>query len=211
MPVRKFKKYEDLTLADDFMFKAVLSSNLSIAKGIVELALHRSVREIHFHGAEVESHVLCDGKKTRFDILLENEDAWIDLEMQIERKQDFAVRTKVYHGQLLNEELKEHSDYREVRGSVVIFLCMSDYFGKGKDVYRFENREEDSPDLKLEEGRITIFMNSDSNSKDPKTKAFLRYLKKSDISDTFTQTIEKAVRKVKESQNLRVYDITGKI
>lgn len=61
----------------------------------------------------------------------------------------------------------------------------------------------DSPDLKLEEGRITIFMNPDSNSKDHRTKAFLRYLKKSEISDTFTQTIEKAVRKVKESQDLR--------
>ena len=97
--------------------------------------LGKKVRETRFHGTEVESNVLYDGKKTRFDVLLEDEDNWIDLEMQVEKESHFKDRRKVYHNQLLSEEMADYCQYGKIKGSIVIFLCTSDYLGMRMDVY----------------------------------------------------------------------------
>ena len=66
-------------------------------------------------------------------------------------------RIKVCHNQLLSEEIADHCQYGKTKCSIVIFLCTSDYFGMGKDVYRFKSREEDYHNSILNEKSLTIF------------------------------------------------------
>lgn len=87
----KLKPIDELTFTDDYMFKEVLTRNLHIAKKIVEFALKRKVKDIRLAGTEVEKQGSYLTKKTRYDVLLEGEDAWIVIEMHHRKENRLSI------------------------------------------------------------------------------------------------------------------------
>ena len=69
----KMKPFDELSFSDNYMFTTVLEDkrNLNIAKGIVELALGKKVKDIRIAGVEKHVQARYGGKITRFDVLLE--------------------------------------------------------------------------------------------------------------------------------------------
>ena len=45
---RKYKRLEELELWDDFMFSAVMSSNKELCKTLLELILHKKIKDIRY-------------------------------------------------------------------------------------------------------------------------------------------------------------------
>lgn len=201
----KMKPFDELSFSDNYMFTTVLEDkrNLNIAKGIVELALEKKVKDIRIAGVEKHVQARYGGKITRFDVLLEGEDSYIDVEMQVRKLLNFPLRSRMYHSQMDAKYVKA-GDYQNMKKSIVIFICLEDYFGMRLPRYTFASMCLECSELILEDKRFTIFLNPDSDTEDSQLYFFLMFLKKRIAKDAFTKTIEKAVATVKKDESARL-------
>ena len=201
----KMKPFDELSFSDNYMFTTVLEDkrNLNIAKGIVELALGKKVKDIRIVGVEKHVQARYGGKITRFDVLLEGEDSYIDVEMQVRKLLNFPLRSRMYHSQMDAKYVKA-GDYQNMKKSIVIFICLEDYFGMRLPRYTFASMCVECSELILEDKRFTIFLNPDSDTEDSQLYFFLMFLKKKIAKDAFTKTIEKAVATVKKDESARL-------
>ena len=201
----KMKPFDELSFSDNYMFTTVLEDkrNLNIAKGIVELALGKKVKDIRIAGVEKHVQARYGGKITRFDVLLEGEDSYIDVEMQVRKLLNFPLRSRMYHSQMDAKYVKA-GDYQNMKKSIVIFICLEDYFGMRLPRYTFASMCLECSELILEDKRFTIFLNPDRDTEDSQLYFFLMFLKKRIAKDAFTKTIEKAVATVKKDESARL-------
>ena len=201
----KMKPFDELSFSDNYMFTTILEDqrNLNIAKGIVELALGQKVKDIRIAGVEKHVQARYGGKITRFDVLLEGEDSYIDVEMQVRKLLNFPLRSRMYHSQRDAKYVKA-GDYQNMKKSIVIFICLEDYFGMRLPRYTFASMCVECSELILEDKRFTIFLNPDSDTEDSQLYFFLMFLKKKIAKDAFTKTIEKAVATVKKDESARL-------
>ena len=201
----KMKPFDELSFSDNYMFTTILEDqrNLNIAKGIVELALGQKVKDIRIAGVEKHVQARYGGKITRFDVLLEGEDSYIDVEMQVRKLLNFPLRSRMYHSQMDAKYVKA-GDYQNMKKSIVIFICLEDYFGMRLPRYTFASMCVECSGLILEDKRFTIFLNPDSDTEDSQLYFFLMFLKKKIAKDAFTKTIEKAVATVKKDESARL-------
>lgn len=201
----KMKPFDELSFSDNYMFTTILEDqrNLNIAKGIVELALGQKVKDIRIAGVEKHVQTRYGGKITRFDVLLEGEDSYIDVEMQVRKLLNFPLRSRMYHSQMDAKYVKA-GDYQNMKKSIVIFICLEDYFGMRLPRYTFASMCVECSELILEDKRFTIFLNPDSDTEDSQLYFFLMFLKKKIAKDAFTKTIEKAVATVKKDESARL-------
>ena len=155
----KMKPFDELSFSDNYMFTTVLEDkrNLNIAKGIVELALGKKVKDIRIAGVEKHVQARYGGKITRFDVLLEGEDSYIDVEMQVRKLLNFPLRSRMYHSQMDAKYVKA-GDYQNMKKSIVIFICLEDYFGMRLPRYTFASMCLECSELILEDKRFTIFL-----------------------------------------------------
>lgn len=202
---KKMKPFDELSFSDNYMFTTVLEDkrNLNIAKGIVELALGKKVKDIRIAGVEKHVQARYGGKITRFDVLLEGEDSYIDVEMQVRKLLNFPLCSRMYHSQMDAKYVKA-GDYQNMKKSIVIFICLEDYFGMRLPRYTFASMCLECSELILEDKRFTIFLNPDSDTEDSQLYFFLMFLKKRIAKDAFTKTIEKAVATVKKDESARL-------
>ena len=201
----KMKPFDELSFSDNYMFTTILEDqrNLNIAKGIVELALGQKVKDIRIAGVEKHVQARYGGKITRFDVLLEGEDSYIDVEMQVRKLLNFPLRSRMYHSQMDAKYVKA-GDYQNMKKSIVIFICLEDYFGMRLPRYTFASMCVECSELILEDKRFTIFLNPDRDTEDSQLYFFLMFLKKKIAKDAFTKTIEKAVATVKKDESARL-------
>ena len=201
----KMKPFDELSFSDNYMFTTILEDqrSLNIAKGIVELALGQKVKDIRIAGVEKHVQARYGGKITRFDVLLEGEDSYIDVEMQVRKLLNFPLRSRMYHSQMDAKYVKA-GDYQNMKKSIVIFICLEDYFGMRLPRYTFASMCVECSELILEDKRFTIFLNPDSDTEDSQLYFFLMFLKKKIAKDAFTKTIEKAVATVKKDESARL-------
>ena len=135
---RQKKKFQNLTIRDDFMFAAVLADEeicrkvLSLALGTpvshVEVVPERTVRyHPEFRGIRLDICAHCRNG-TCFDV-----------EMQ-RRRDDVPHRSRYYHSQMDMSLLKNGADYRKLPTGYVIFICCFDPVGDNRYRYLFTAR-----------------------------------------------------------------------
>lgn len=69
-------------------------------------------------------------------------------------------------------------DYDTLNNSYIIFICLSDLFGKNRYMYTFENVCKEDSDVMLNDGAKKIFLNADgrNGAVSEELKAFLDYV-----------------------------------
>lgn len=153
------KRYEDLTITDNFMFAKVFS-NEDVAKDFLQTVLKIQIEKITVV-SEATSQEDPFHKSVRFDVLVkedspqeqgvsdataEQNDAkparYFDVEMQMENTGELPKRSRYYQSMCDLDALGKGATYDELREQYILFLCPTDIFGAGKAIYRFENREE---------------------------------------------------------------------
>ena len=144
-------------------------------------------------------------KSVRFDALFEDEDAWFDIEMQVDWEPELPLRTRYYHASKTITSLGAGDDYHQLKPGYVIFLCLFDHFRLGEAVYRFQNLEENLH-LPLNDKQFTIILNLKcSETKIPeKLRSFYQYVNHGDAGDdVFTQRIKEMVDRANESTEVQ--------
>ena len=124
------KKFQELTIRDNFMFAAVMMQDDN-CKHFLEMLLGIEIREVklsyekciiynpEYKGVRLDVYA-ADEKNTRYDI-----------EMQI-ASQQLGKRARYYHSQMDMELLETGHEYKELPKTYVIFVCDFDPFELGE-------------------------------------------------------------------------------
>ena len=149
------------------------------------------------------------GKKgIRMDVYASGENEAFDLEMQSSDNDELPERTRYYQGILDVQELNSGRDYKTLKDSYIIFICIPDIFGKGLAKYTFENLCIENPEIKLNDRTYKYFFIANNYDKilDEKQKAFLKLVISNNSetpSDSFADKISKLVEEAKINSQWR--------
>ena len=196
-----FKKFEDLTFADHYMFEKVLQ-NPEICQELLERLLKIKIDHIEYPEIEKTISPYYETKGVRLDVYVKDSDKVFDIELQNALDDDLPLRTRFYQSMIDTDNLLKGQDYSELPTSFIIFICKYDPFNLMLPIYTFKNRCEENYSLSLNDKTIKIMYNSTAyeNEKDMEISAFLEYICNQKTVDDFTSKIDSFVRKIKQQE-----------
>ena len=204
-----FKAWEDLTIQDDFMFKAVMKSK-ELCIGVLEAILDEPIHDIKYLGEELSLKSGYESKGVRLDVYVEDEAHTVyDVEMQVasETDEELAKRMRYYQSQMDADHLARGKDYAELKKTIIIFICPFDSYKRGWHLYWFENTCRHDATLKLGDDTVKIILNTRGTGEDitPQLQAFMDYVNSGIISaNPLVQALDERVRDVKRNEKERV-------
>ena len=210
----QLKKYEDLTIADDFMFCKIMTTYPELCKHLLEIILNVEIKEIRFPEQQKTISMTADAKSVRLDVYVNDDKHTVyDIEMQTTENPNLPQRSRYYQSMIDLNTLEKGADYLELPDSFVIFICTFDCFGLGLPVYTFCNQCEENNALKLNDGTKKIFLNPDSNREElsPDLNAFLDYLQGQLTRNSFVQTLDESVKIARRHEKWRLEYMTIEI
>ncbi len=180
---KKRVPYEELTLADDFMFCKVMQ-NAELCKELLQRILRIPIEKIVYTDSQNVLDDTVDGKSVRLDVYVKDEKHTIyDIEMQTSNTRELPKRSRYYHSCIDKSQLSKGKTYNYLTDSYVIFICTFDLFHQGLAKYSFDSLCREDTSIKLDDGRHTIFVNANGETDDPELREFLHYLNTGDFSD----------------------------
>ena len=154
------KKFEDLTISDDFMFGIVMRDP-KYCKPFLETILNIKISRIEHPENQKTINLSLDAKSIRLDVYVEDDSNTVyNIEMQNGHHENLPKRTRYYQGMIDLNLLDKGMDYTQLKQSFVIFVCTFDPFHIGRHVYTFENRCMEDPNLPLNDGTQKIILNT---------------------------------------------------
>ena len=201
-----FKRLEDLTFTDDFMFSQVMK-NKEICKEVVETILGIKVGKIEFLTSQYEIEIDPEAKTIAMDVYLRDEKKIINVELQNGHRLELPKRSRYYQAAADIDNTSPGELYSEMKDNYVIFICTFDPFLQGKAFYKFENicLNEEKP-LRLNDGTYKIFLNTaaeDLTLLDPELKLFYDYIRRGTADSTLTEKINSSITELKENRETR--------
>jgi predicted transposase/invertase (TIGR01784 family) len=197
--------YNNLSFANDFMFAKVMR-NADLCKKLLEVILNVEIEKIEYPEEQKVIDIAKNAKSVRLDVYVQDGQSTIyNVEMQATHTKNISKRSRYYQDMIDLNLIKKGQSYNVLNKSYVIFICMSDIFGKGRHIYTFENVCLQDKELPLGDETIKVFLNpySDMDDVDDELNNFLKYLADGTVSDAFTKNLEQEVLKVKKNEEWR--------
>ena len=196
-----FKKFEDLTFADHYIFEKVLQ-NAEICQELLERLLKIKIDHIEYPEIEKTISPYYETKGVRLDVYIKDSDKIFDIELQNAIDDDLPLRTRFYQSMLDCDNLLKGQDYSELPTSFVIFICKYDPFNLGFPIYTFQNRCDENLNFILRDKSIKKIFNATSFKieKDLAISAFLQYICNQKPVDDFTAKLSSIVEKIKKHE-----------
>ena len=200
------KKFEELEIKDDFMF-GVIMRNPKYCKPFLETVLGIKIAQLEYPKSQETIDLSSDAKSVRLDIYVEDGKGTVyNVEMQTTSHRDIPKRMRYYQGMIDLNILEKGDNYKNLKRSIVIFVCTFDLFGKGRHVYTFENRCMQEPELLLGDDTIKIILNTKGTMDDvsPEMKRLLNFIDGQEPEDEYTRDLEEAVKSVRNNEKWRL-------
>jgi len=209
---RTIKPWEELTIADDYMFKLVMR-HPRICQRLIEKILNIKISRIEYLETEKTMEGSYTGKGIRLDVYVEGDNEIYDIEMQVRNYGDteLAYRTRYYQSMIDKDILFSGTKhYTELKNSFIIFLCPFAMFDKKRHMYTFRTYCAQDKNIMLEDGATKIFLSSDGTLDDisPDVKAFLDFMKGLPVNDNFVDEIRNLITDIKHQEKERVSYMT---
>lgn len=199
------KKFEDLTLQDDFMFCKVMQ-NPDLCKKLIEMILADTIGKITYISIQHNINTYEQAKSVRFDVLVQTENGkFYDVEMQVSNEKNIPKRMRFYQAAIDISFLDKGNFYNDLNESFIIFICLFDVLGKNRSVYTFENICLEDKNISLQDGTKKVIINSEAfkSTEDKDLKGFLEYLNIGKAKSKFTREIEAMIQTVKNNEQAR--------
>ena len=198
------EEWKNATIANNFIFYKVMRYNPDVCKQLLEILLEIKIDHIEM---KQEEYVEIDyGKKgIRLDVYASGSDKAFNLEMQATDTQELPERSRYYQSTLDLDDLNAGTDYKELKTSYIIFICVPDIFGKGLAKYSFENICLEEPALKLNDRAYKLFFIAKNYDKllNEEQKAFMKLVTSNESTSTFADTVSKLVEDAKRNTQWR--------
>ncbi len=125
--MEKRKRFDDLTIADDFMFCKVMQ-NEEICKTFLELILSDEIGRIKELSTQKAIINNSESKSVRLDILVKDETGKLfNIEMQVVNQHNLPKRMRYYQSAIDVSSLDKGAFYDDLNDTYIIFICMFDY------------------------------------------------------------------------------------
>ena len=206
----KWELWESLTLSNDFMFSKVMRDK-EICRETLEILLDKKIGKITYIDNQKTIDINYDAKSVRLDVYVEDENRIYNIEMQVVNKKDLAKRSRYYQGMIDLNAIEKGEIYRDLKESIVIFICKFDPFGEGLSKYTFENICNENKELYLKDGTSKVFFNTKDYYKERSedAKSFLEYIEKETTSENnFVKKLEQKIKNIKENKVWRAEFMT---
>jgi len=206
------ESWESLTLANNFIFCKVMENNPDLCKHLLELLLHIEIDHLEPPQAERTFQESISSKGVRFDVYAKSENRIFDIEIQTVKKKNLPKRARYYQSVIDVSNLNSGVNYKNLKDTYVIFICLMDVFGKGLPVYSFENICAEDRETKLNDRAFKIFFNAENCDKieSEEERAFFNFLKGKSADDSFTRHLEEKVSLAKKNLEWRNQYMTFK-
>ena len=201
----KRKDIQDLTIADDFMFGAVMRDP-KLCKPLLEEILNLKIKHLEYPERQKVLDERYDSKSVRLDIYVEDDKKTVyNIEMQTTDKTNLPKRMRYYQGMIDLNILNKGIEYKKLNKSFVIFICTFDPFKKNRYIYTFQNicKEDTSILLKDDEIKVAINVNGTVGNISKELKAVLDYIAKGIANTNYTKNLDAAVQRVKNDEEWR--------
>ena len=199
------KRFDDLTIADDFMFCKVMQDE-AICKEFLEMILAGQIGKIIYLAPQNSVAAGIEAKSIRLDVFVKNEDGKsYDIEMQVSNEYNLPKRMRYYQAAIDIAFLDKGEHYKALNDSYIIFMCLFDAIGKGKPLYTFENICIEDGQTPLRDGTKKVIINAEAFSKaeNKELKGFLEYVKTGTVNTEYTGRIETMIQTVKNNEQAR--------
>ena len=202
----KTTDWEAIGLSNDFLFGKVMS-NPELCKELLELILPElQIDRIEYPELQKPIRPDVDARSVRLDVYVKDDKNTVyDIEMQTVNTGELPKRSRYYQGMIDLQMIDSGQSYKKLNHSYVIFICLTDIFGLGLHKYTFENVCLEDTKLKLKDGAIKIFLNTESTQTDVSTglRSFLDYVAGRKTENSYVRKLEDAVRKAKRNREWR--------
>ena len=204
------KRWENLTLANDFLFGKIFSQVKAFSEMIRRILPDVIKSGMRFVEVQKSVKTDIDTRGVRFDIYAEGDDKKLyDVEIQTTNQKDLSRRSRAYHiamgDKVLKKNIKQGRSYNDLPDAYVIFICTFDPFGEGRHIYTFKNFCAEDKNLALNDGGTTIFLNTygkrDDISQD--LKALLNCLLGIESEDPYIKYLMGQVKMLKQNPDWR--------
>ena len=199
------KSFDDLTIADDFMFCKVMQDK-SICTTVLNMILADSIGPISDISYQKTFDQAGYAKSIRLDVWVTGSDGSVyDVEMQTTNKQDLAKRLRYYQSVIDVSSLEKGGHYTDLHDLFIIFFCPFDYPSKGLPVYTFKTICSENNTIVLQDGITKVIINSTSADKTPDSelKAFLEYMNGITSDNPFIRKVDRYIKELKENEERR--------
>ncbi len=199
------KCFDDLTIADDFMFCKIMQDE-AICKQFLEMVLVNEIGKIAYLSPQNTVAAGIEAKTVRLDILVKDEAGKsYDVEMQVSNEHNIPKRMRYYQAAIDIAFLDKGSHYKTLNDSYIIFVCLFDAIGKDKPLYTFENICLEDGQTPLHDGTKKVIINAQAfrKAEDKEFKGFLEYVKTGTANTEYTGRIETMIQAVKHNEQAR--------
>lgn len=205
------KKYEELTIIDDFMFGKVMRDPKRCKK-LLEIILDVKIRKITFIDDQQTVNPDYRARGIRIDVYVEDAaNTAYAVEMQVRNTGKLPARSRYYQSAVDINLIDKGMGYEQLKKSYVIFICTFDLFGKGRHIYHFENLCREDPTIRLEDGTEKIFLNTkgtneaklSSDDMDGELRSLLDYFESLVPQNAFTRELDEAVADARSHKEWR--------
>ena len=211
-PAEREKKWQSLTLADDYLFSKIMADKVLCTEMIRRIFPNLDVSSIRDIEAQKSEKLALHIRGVRFDIFTRTAQAVVDFEAQNRKLADVFKRPRAYqtvltYDGLSLDTLKQSGNYKDLPDCYVVFICTFDPFKKGRHIYSFQNYCTEDKEIALGDGAYIVYLNTRGKLYDvsPELKRFLDFVGKNKVSeeDSFIKTLDQKVKEAKENTEWR--------
>lgn len=195
------EKWENATIANNFIFYKVMRNNPETCKHLLEILLEIEIERIDIYQEETID-VDYASKGIRLDVYVKSATQAFNVEMQTTNTKELAERSRYYQGIIDVDCLNSGQHYKELKDCYVIFICIDDIFGKGRAKYCFENLCTEDTSIKLNDRAHKYFFiasNCDKIISNKEQHAFLKMVIQNKSESAFTDTLLNLVKDAKKN------------
>ena len=199
------ESWENLTLANNFLFCKIMESEPDLCKELLEMLLHIKIDHLEVPQAEKTMLGMMNSKSVRFDVYAKDDNRIFDIEMQTSVGKNLPKRARYYQSIIDVDNLSKGENYLKLKDTYIIFLCLFDIFEKGLPAYYFENICLQDKKLKLNDRSYKVFFNAENcdKLKSEEEKSFFKFLSGEKADSSFTKKIETRLLKAKKNMQWR--------
>ncbi|MCI8301109.1 MAG: Rpn family recombination-promoting nuclease/putative transposase [Lachnospiraceae bacterium] len=198
--------WEELSISNDFLFGKVMQ-NPELCKELLQRILpDLDIDHVEYPELQKTIKEDFDAKGVRLDAYVNDGKGTVyDIEMQAVTSKYLPKRTRYYQSMIDLQLVDKGQDYDTLNNSYIIFICLSDLFGKNRYMYTFENVCEEDSEVILNDGAKKVFLNADgkNGAVSEELKAFLDYVAGRPSEDIFVKKLKRAVEKAKKNREWR--------
>ena len=192
--------WEGLGISNDFLFGKVMQDP-ELCKGLLQRIFPElEIDHIEYPELQKGIRIDADAKSVRLDVYIKDGKGTVyDIEMQVVNTKELPGRSRYYQSMIDLQMIDRGQTYKQLNRSYVIFICPFDVFSGGRHIYTFENFCKEDKDIRLGDGAVKVFLNSESGMEDVsrELRAFLDYVAGRKSEDSFVMRLEEAVKEAK--------------